>query len=289
MMIQDMSFRSRLARPCSYLCDQIAPVPVVHKKQLSTQLPRPMYPLPLPIDPVPDPPATCPPTVVPINIGEYPTNRVVKPGEILATMVEDLPRGYLWCRGQQVSRATYSLLFSIIGTYYGEGDNEYTFYLPNLTNDINPNTKYIIKYNTYVEPVVGTGGGSGGGSGTIDNPVMINSALGDIQILSYPIAYSPPPGTILYNTVNYVPTGYLPCDGSEVSRTDYAVLFNMIGTIYGAGNGVSTFDLPNLTLQLPPYRYIIRFDIPESITFEINKNLRLNDISLAGLGGLTLI
>lgn len=281
-----MAFRSRLARPCSYLCDQIAPVPVVHKKQLSTHAPRPMYPLPLPFDPTP--PATCPPTVVPINIGEYPTNRIVKPGEILATMVEDLPRGYLWCRGQQVSRATYSLLFSIIGTYYGEGDTGYTFHVPNLTSDSNPNTKYIIKYDTYVEPVIGTGGGGGGG-GSIDNPVMINSALGDIQILSYPIAYSPPPGTILYNTVNYVPTGYLACDGAEVSRTDYAVLFNMIGIIYGVGDGESTFNLPNLTLQLPTYRYIIRYDIPESITLEITNHLRLKDIGLSGLAGMSFV
>lgn len=280
-----MAFRSRLARPCSYLCDQIAPVPVVHKKQLSTRAPRPMYPLALPIDPVPQPPSTCPPTVVPLEVGEYPTNRIVKPGEILATMVEDLPRGYLWCNGQVVSRATYSLLFSIIGTYYGEGDNEYTFHLPNLSSDINPNTKYIIKYNTYVEPVIGIGGGGGG---SIDNPVMINSALGDIQILSYPIAYSPPPGTILYNTVNYVPTGYLACDGSEVSRTDYAVLFNMIGTIYGAGNGETTFNLPNLTLQLPTYRYIIRYDIPETITFEISSQLRLKNVSLNGVAGMSL-
>lgn len=286
-MIQDMSFRARLARPCSYLCDQIAPVPVVHKRQLSTRLPQPIYPLPLPINPAPEPPATCPPTVVPINIGEYPTSRVVKPGEILATMVEDLPRGYLWCDGRLVSRSTYALLFSIIGTYYGEGDGVYTFYLPNLSNDANPNVKYIIKYNTYVEPYCS--GGGGGGAGSIDNPVMINSALGDIQILSYPIAYSPPPGTILYNTVNYVPTGYLACDGSEVSRSEYAFLFNMIGTIYGAGNGDSTFNLPNLTLQLPPYRYIIRYDVPDNITFEINKNLRLTDVALSGLANITLI
>ena len=43
-----------------------------------------------------------------------------------------------------------------------------------------------------------------------------------------------------------VPVGYLLCDGSAVSRTDYAVLFEVIGTTYGAGDGSTTFNLPNL-------------------------------------------
>ena len=42
------------------------------------------------------------------------------------------------------------------------------------------------------------------------------------------------------------PQGWLLCDGSAVSRTDYAALFAVIGTTYGAGNGSTTFNLPNL-------------------------------------------
>lgn len=41
------------------------------------------------------------------------------------------------------------------------------------------------------------------------------------------------------------PTGWLVCDGSVVSRTTYATLFGVIGTTYGAGDGSSTFNLPN--------------------------------------------
>ncbi|WP_299335509.1 phage tail protein [uncultured Psychroserpens sp.] len=41
------------------------------------------------------------------------------------------------------------------------------------------------------------------------------------------------------------PTGYLVCDGSAVSRTAYADLFNVIGTTYGNGNGSTTFNLPD--------------------------------------------
>lgn len=41
------------------------------------------------------------------------------------------------------------------------------------------------------------------------------------------------------------PTGYLLCDGSAVSRSTYARLFSAIGTRYGAGNGSTTFNVPN--------------------------------------------
>ena len=43
-----------------------------------------------------------------------------------------------------------------------------------------------------------------------------------------------------------IPSGWLLCDGSAVSRTTYAALFAVIGTTYGAGNGSTTFNLPNL-------------------------------------------
>lgn len=36
------------------------------------------------------------------------------------------------------------------------------------------------------------------------------------------------------------------CDGSNVSRTDYAELFEALGTMYGNGDGSTTFGLPNL-------------------------------------------
>ena len=43
-----------------------------------------------------------------------------------------------------------------------------------------------------------------------------------------------------------IPSGFLLCDGSKVSRTTYKKLFDVIGTTYGAGDGSTTFNLPNL-------------------------------------------
>ena len=42
------------------------------------------------------------------------------------------------------------------------------------------------------------------------------------------------------------PTNWLTCNGQEISRTDYADLFAIIGTTYGVGNGSTTFNVPNL-------------------------------------------
>lgn len=42
------------------------------------------------------------------------------------------------------------------------------------------------------------------------------------------------------------PTNWLICDGSAISRTDYRELFQAVGITYGAGDGITTFNLPDL-------------------------------------------
>lgn len=54
-----------------------------------------------------------------------------------------------------------------------------------------------------------------------------------------------PTGSIFTFPMTTIPTGYLVCDGSAVSRTNYADLFAVLGTTYGAGNGSTTFNLPD--------------------------------------------
>lgn len=54
-------------------------------------------------------------------------------------------------------------------------------------------------------------------------------------------------GAIEWYAGSSMPDGYLLCDGSEISRTDYAELFEAIGTVYGEGDGSTTFTLPCLT------------------------------------------
>ena len=64
--------------------------------------------------------------------------------------------------------------------------------------------------------------------------------------LSFSIVEGVPSGSVFCRAVATVPTGYLECNGAAVSRTTYSALFAVIGTAYGAGNGSSTFNLPDL-------------------------------------------
>lgn len=47
------------------------------------------------------------------------------------------------------------------------------------------------------------------------------------------------------------PTGWLLCDGSAVSRSTFSALFAILGTAFGAGDGSTTFNLPNLKGRVP--------------------------------------
>ena len=74
----------------------------------------------------------------------------------------------------------------------------------------------------------------------LPNLSQISEALDNIMPELTPV----PVGTVAY--AHEVPTGWLQCNGAEVSRTTYARLFRKIGTKYGAGNGSTTFNLPDL-------------------------------------------
>lgn len=78
-----------------------------------------------------------------------------------------------------------------------------------------------------------------GGTGA-DNAASARTNLGiDATLFN-------PTGSIIAFAGNTLPDGYLLCDGSKVSRTTYKKLFDVIGTTYGAGDGKTTFTLPNL-------------------------------------------
>lgn len=52
-------------------------------------------------------------------------------------------------------------------------------------------------------------------------------------------------GTIQGFVTQTLPSGWLECDGSQVSRVTYAALFAFTGILYGAGDGATTFNLPD--------------------------------------------
>ena len=60
-----------------------------------------------------------------------------------------------------------------------------------------------------------------------------------------------PTATIVPWSSASVPTGFLECNGQTVSRSTYSALFAIVGTTYGAGDGSSTFLVPNIQDNVP--------------------------------------
>lgn len=55
-----------------------------------------------------------------------------------------------------------------------------------------------------------------------------------------------PVGHIAFFARNSAPSGWLKANGAEVSRTSYSDLFALVGTMFGFGDGATTFNLPDL-------------------------------------------
>mgnify|MGYP000350743285 CR=1 FL=1 len=85
--------------------------------------------------------------------------------------------------------------------------------------------------------------GGGGSHNNIQPSIVKNYAIK--YSTPDPLATTLPEGTSINGYWTSAPSGYLFEDGAAVSRTTYASLFAVIGTTYGAGNGSTTFNLPD--------------------------------------------
>jgi len=222
------------------------------------------------------------------------------------------PSGYLLEDGSAISRATYSVLFGIIGTTYGAGDGSTTFNLPDSRGRVAVNKSTDTEFDTMGEKVgvksyaltiadlpahthTGTTGNGnsmsyrlvyGAGSGHANNHLTgwTPGSYTDAVNANYPgenhthsfttdatgsgVAHNEiQPSIVKLSAIKYIttagvgsdvasgtslqgywtsaPSGYLLEDGSAVSRATYSVLFGVIGTTYGTGDGSTTFNLPD--------------------------------------------
>jgi hypothetical protein len=56
------------------------------------------------------------------------------------------------------------------------------------------------------------------------------------------------------------PSGWMLCDGQAISRATYADLYAVIGTTYGTGDGLTTFNVPTITDPVTGISYMIKFE-----------------------------
>lgn len=90
------------------------------------------------------------------------------------------------------------------------------------------------------------------GSASVFRIQIINPAEGAEAVFIHMLTTDGVPvGVINPFAGSTAPTGYLLCNGSAVSRTEYSSLFDVVGTTYGVGDGSTTFNLPDLRGKIP--------------------------------------
>jgi microcystin-dependent protein len=78
-----------------------------------------------------------------------------------------------------------------------------------------------------------------------ENFDAVETAINELLVTAIPT------GIILPAARNEAPDGYLLCQGQAVSRSKYADLFGVVGVTYGAGDGGTTFNVPDLRGRVP--------------------------------------
>ena len=149
-------------------------------------------------------------------------NNLIPTGVAIDTVtgVEDaVEETYIYANGQRIYKYSSDVaLYAAIDNYYGYSGTPNTLLLPNEDkiggNDFDPS---MVNYQFYISN---------------QNPKL------DVN------GYVPIGGIIQWYTGD-IPDGFLLYKGEEVSRTEYAELFNILGTTYGEGDGSTTFNLPN--------------------------------------------
>jgi len=83
---------------------------------------------------------------------------------------------------------------------------------------------------------------NGGTGATTADGARINLGLG---------TYLVPTGSLIMWPSNTIPTDWKLCNGAAISRITYATLFSLLGTTFGAGDGSTTFNLPDYRNKMP--------------------------------------
>lgn len=190
---------------------------------------------------------------------------------------------YVLCDGSAISRASNPDLFAAIGTTYGNGDGSTTFNVPDLYNKFTylkgttasgtsptQDDGYITANHSHTffgnnvtsgradtnqgEPSRTVGNGNDGNTvnSSQDGQVNVESRHREmIPLLSTNNTCSAPVGSLhsflLPNwDTAYLPEGFIVSSGQAISRSDFSSVYELMGNLYGNGDGFTTFNIPDL-------------------------------------------
>lgn len=141
----------------------------------------------------------------------------------------------------QFAATTSAQLAGVISDETGSGALMFAT-SPTITTDITiPNTGlHILDTNASHDLIIAPGSNL-----TADHTLTVTTGDADRTIDVTLGRHTMPIGSVIAWTTGTAPTGTLECDGSAVSRTTYAALYAVVGTIYGTGDGSTTFNLPD--------------------------------------------
>lgn len=117
-------------------------------------------------------------------------------------------------------------------------------------------------------------------------------------------------GVLLWTNNSVLPQHFMLCEGQAISRTTYKSLYDIIGTGYGAGDGSTTFNIPDIRNRFPiggkvassdviafgvgqtggsKAQTLTKANLPEGITgsFKIADNVATNGASAQQITGAT--
>jgi microcystin-dependent protein len=83
---------------------------------------------------------------------------------------------------------------------------------------------------------------NGGTGATTADGARINLGLGTFLV---------PTGSLIMWPSNTIPSDWKLCNGAAISRVTYSTLFSLLGTTFGAGDGTTTFNLPDYRNRMP--------------------------------------
>ena len=138
-------------------------------------------------------------------------------------------------------------------------------------------------------PVSVTNGGTGASTASAGLNNLLPSQTGnsgyslttDGTNASWAAAAMVPPGTVVPFAGSTAPAGWLLCDGSAVNRTTYSALYAVTSTIYGTGNGSTTFNIPDLRGRT----VFGKDNMGGTAASRLTTTYGLNGLTLGGAGG----